>query len=111
MRLPFGKYKGWHISQVPDDYITWLMDDPRIWETTRAAANREWYRRHPDVIVVEEKIMFEIPPDLNKQAKELILAGYRSMVKKYHPDAGGDEEEMKKINLVMELFNPLIGRS
>lgn len=25
--VPFGKYKGWHISEVPDSYIAWLLYD------------------------------------------------------------------------------------
>ena len=25
--MPFGKYKGWHISEVPDSYIAWLLYD------------------------------------------------------------------------------------
>ena len=26
-KMPFGKYKGWHISEVPDSYIAWLLYD------------------------------------------------------------------------------------
>ena len=25
--MPFGKYKGWYISEIPDNYIAWLLYD------------------------------------------------------------------------------------
>ena len=25
--MPFGKYKGRHISEIPDNYIAWLLYD------------------------------------------------------------------------------------
>lgn len=34
--------------------------------------------------------------------KEILREGYRSLAKKYHPDAGGSDEQMKQLNGVME---------
>ena len=34
--------------------------------------------------------------------KEILREGYRSLAKKYHPDAGGSDEQMKRLNGVME---------
>ena len=34
--------------------------------------------------------------------RELIEAGYRALVKKHHPDVGGDLAKMQHLNLTME---------
>jgi hypothetical protein len=108
--MRFGKYKGIDIARVPDDYLTWLMDTTTVWADTRAAASREWDRRYPEV-VVETKLLLEFPPDLMGVAREMLVAGYRTCAKKYHPDGGaGNEELMKRVNLVMEIMNEAIGR-
>ncbi len=39
---------------------------------------------------------------LNNAPIEVVEAAYRALAKKYHPDLGGDETRMKRINLAYE---------
>jgi hypothetical protein len=47
-RMPFGKYKGYYLKDIPDDYITWAV----INITDRAQAEMfaiELQRRQPQL--------------------------------------------------------------
>jgi len=47
-RMPFGKYKGYYLKDIPDDYITWAV----INITDRAQAEMfaiELQRRNPQL--------------------------------------------------------------
>jgi hypothetical protein len=102
--MPFGKYRGWRLAALPDDYVEWLLslEDLRaplaarvLEEATRRGLHRHHHhdqdrsaqpdraRRYvPDVIIVEK----------------LVGAGLRTLARKYHPDAGGDHELMVAAN-------------
>lgn len=90
-RMPFGKYRGVLIADLPDDYIAWLhgLDDLR--EPLRSAIREEWVTR------------FEAPPptrnDLSSELRgmvaEIISAGYRTLAKVHHPDTGGETRAMQ----------------
>lgn len=38
--LPFGKYRGRPIAQVPKDYLTWLRGTPGVWDKLSEARQR-----------------------------------------------------------------------
>ena len=45
--MPFGKYKGWGISSLPQDYLSWLGDKADLRKDwLRNAVERERQRRH-----------------------------------------------------------------
>jgi hypothetical protein len=81
--LQYGKYKGWDIEEVPDDYVEYMITakrkDLEIWEG-------EWQRRE----LAREAQM----PLIMKMAK----TGYRAMALQCHPDRGGSEAQMKDLN-------------
>jgi molecular chaperone DnaJ len=37
--------------------------------------------------------------------ERIIKAGYRDLAKKYHPDTGGDDEQMKELNASYDALN------
>lgn len=83
MILQWGKYKGSHISAVPDDYIAFLIR-----------------QKKEDLKIYEDEL--ERRQNANEASlsmmDRLINEGYRSLAKKFHPDAGGDPQKMRELN-------------
>src|SRR5687768_15107344 len=80
-RMPFGKYRGRALRELPDSYVTWLRGlDLR--EPLRTALLQEVERRRGN------------GPD-PKLAEDLVERGRRSLAKSLHPDiAGGSHDQM-----------------
>lgn len=45
MKMPFGKYKGEHIEDIPTNYLKWLEEQPNIDSELRRHLNHEIERR------------------------------------------------------------------
>lgn len=88
--FPFGKYKGIQLIEIPTTYITYALEE------------------------------FELPKDLDEQLKVILCLRlgltsdvknlnvkkvYREMVKKYHPDKGGDQTSFSAIS---DFYNALL---
>ena len=93
MTLTFGKYNGWELEQIPDEYVHYMIDAKRkdlaLWED-------EWARRE---LVREAKLSW-----MEKLAK----AGYHAMSLKHHPDRGGAETDMQAINAAMAQLQEIL---
>jgi Putative quorum-sensing-regulated virulence factor len=91
--MEFGKYKGYPLREVPDNYLEWLIEsyerNVRLWRSeldrraSEAEANQTWLQR-------------------------LISAGYKALAVKHHPDHGGLEEDMKAINAANERLKAMV---
>jgi hypothetical protein len=89
MKLGFGKYKDVELADVPESYINWLIDDSR---KKIAFYERELTRR-------------ENIEDANlSMAERLLKAGYRDLMKKHHPDAGGSHESCLEVQAAYDLL-------
>lgn len=86
MTMPFGKYRGWAIADLPGDYLAWL-DTIELRDPLRAAVASERDRRTGP----RPRVPSCPSPTI---AQELIGAGLRSLARRYHPDAGGTHEGM-----------------
>ena len=89
-RLEFGKYRGHDIRDVPEDYLQWLIMNS---EQTLEMCRRELERREN----AEQASM--------SWMERLIKTGYRELVKRHHPDAGGTTEDMQSLNASYEALN------
>ena len=81
--MPFGKYIGWRISDLPAEYFDWLLTI-ELRDPLRTAVFEDARRRQhsgPDPATVED----------------VIAAGQRALARRHHPDAGGDHEAMLKV--------------
>lgn len=96
MRMPFGKYRGWEIADLPDEYLQWLVTI-ELREPLFMAVVREIDRR---AFSSQKKSRSSVPAPL--MAKEIVKAGYRALAMKYHPDHGGDGKKMVELNLAYE---------
>jgi len=90
MLMPFGKYKGTEVSELPLDYLLWLQDTIPLREPLRSAVAEAvyYYRSTNSSTGVLE---------LSGRSKELQNIYYR-LAKKWHPDCGGSIEAMQAIN-------------
>ena len=100
MRMPFGKHRGYELSELPDGYLKWLstleLHDP----LKRALDDEIHTRISRDAAQRAFGIMPSAPQVDRTTVEEIIGAGLRVLAKKYHPDlAGGSDEDMKRVNL------------
>lgn len=87
MKMPFGNYKNWNISDVPHEYLTWLH------EKSVSDAKR----------IKEELDRRESMEDCKGTwMEQIVKAGYRALSLKHHPDVGGSNESMREINASFE---------
>lgn len=90
--MPFGKYKGDNLCELPEDYIEWLMGWDGLREPLRSALKRE--------------LLFREPPPASML--DVINAGYKALAMKYHPDVGGSNEQMKLLNSSVESLRRIV---
>jgi hypothetical protein len=93
--MTFGKYEGWDIRDVPDDYLQWLIMST---EQTLKMCKDELERRE----AAEEADM--------SWMERIIKTGYRELVKRHHPDAGGQKEDMQALNASYDALSEALGR-
>jgi hypothetical protein len=89
--MPFGKYCGTPIDEIPFEYIEWLIDQDFLRQPLRSALEREFERRTCSQECHEKTVDVSL-------IDEIVSAGLRSLSKKYHPDVGGDHEVMVALN-------------
>lgn len=94
MKMPFGRFKGVELADLPDEYLAWLrgLDDLR--EPLRSFIEAEWATRTAVPTSVEP-----LDPDVHAMVEELITAGFRAVAQRHHPDhAGGETKTMQLVN-------------
>jgi hypothetical protein len=102
--MPFGKFKGATLRNVPDDYLQWLrgleLREPLRTHVAREHARRRAraHRRAP------EAPGLRLSPALRETAAELISTGYRTLAKQLHPDSGGSHEQMVALTTVRDVL-------
>ena len=92
--MPFGKFRGFSIQDIPRDYLSWL------WE------NVDLYGRLKDEVskfILSESHLPEL--DYLVSDSNRLKRVYREMAFKWHPDRGGTVEAMQAIN---EFYENLI---
>lgn len=84
--MPFGKYKGTPVEDLPADYLTWLWENVDLREPLRTvvenALSRQW----------------SSPPASPQVTRGDLKAIYRRMACKWHPDHGGSSDAMAAVN-------------
>lgn len=98
MRIPFGKYRGRELSDVPENYLCWIIDNFER-ESWRQVAANELRRR---ALRASEPPPSRALGVIDGITRELIEAGFKVLAKKFHPDCGGSKEKMQQLNATME---------
>ena len=103
MIMPFGKFQGWPIDELPDKYLWWLLGLQDLHAPLRSALCDEQQRRDHGAEDRRHVKKRAPRPDI---VDELVGVGLRSLAKRYHPDvAGGDGEKMKSLNGAADWLN------
>jgi hypothetical protein len=104
--MPFGKFKGWLLEDLPDWYIPWILANIDLREPLRSGIEREYQRRE-----AAEEQTDVVPAELIKMAEQIVSVGYRSLALKCHPDAGGDHRTMAGLNAAVAFLRKNLERS
>ncbi len=99
MLMPFGKYRGWELEELPDSYLEWLISSVSLREPLLSAVHREIsfrsWGRHEETAIVSQNL-------------DRIKAIYWDLARQYHPDRiGGNGDVMKGINIFYERLQTL----
>ena len=93
MILAYGKFRGWDLTEIPDDYLTYMLQQKRkdlqLWE---AEQRRRELLREAEMPMIEK----------------IAKVGYRTLAQQYHPDHGGDEEVMRQLNAAMAQLQEMV---
>jgi hypothetical protein len=95
--MPFGKFKGSELAELPDGYLSWLVENIDLWEPLRGRVLSE----------MEERGLLPDRPTSRGLDPDKVKTVYRELSMQFHPDRGGNSEAMKAINL---FYERLIGR-
>lgn len=99
-RVPFGKFRGVLITELPDHYLEWLGCLSSLREPLRSAVQAEVERRRPRPNSYACSIRDGCPdPEV---ANQLISAGLRTLARQHHPDLGGSPQKMTAVNTAAE---------
>jgi hypothetical protein len=96
MTMRFGKFKGWPIEDLPDDYLRWLRGLEDLREPLRSAVHAEWAARQG------HSGLAPLAVDVRPVAEELVTAGLRQLTQRHHPDCGGSTQVMQQVNQAAE---------
>ncbi len=102
MEMPFGKHRGTPLSEIPTDYLRWLVSiDLRPW--LRAAVLDELNLR------AASRSRGSSNTEEQRPLLGLDVAGwYRRLSMRFHPDRGGSKESMQAINAAKELLEQML---
>lgn len=88
------------MTDVPSDYLRWMLDSCDLWDATRQAIEEVLRRRYAE----PEGDEWDEPPPRGSRADsaparlaEGVRTWYRRMTLRYHPDRGGSTEAMQVI--------------
>jgi hypothetical protein len=100
LRMPFGKYRSREIIDVPSEYLEWLSARPDLWPHLRDAIAEELQARDYAARAQSRPPtpVSACPAELAELVDELVATGFRTMAKKIHPDRGGTNAGMQKLN-------------
>ena len=99
MRMPFGRYKGWVVDDLPTDYLSWLSDISLRDPSLRSAVMNELRTRGRSGAHARRTNGHAPNPAVVDQ---LVSASVRTLAKVHHPDCGGDTAMMQKINVAAD---------
>ena len=82
--MPFGKYKGRSVDDIPENYLFWLWEEVDL--------------RGPLHDAVAQRISNIRKTGRGPVSPDAISSVYRRLAVKWHPDKGGSTSAMQAIN-------------
>jgi hypothetical protein len=94
MRMPFGKWRGYDLSEIPLNYLQWLWGNTELRDGLLEAVCYEIQSRQDEI----ERRQYSSAMPTAKVDADKIQKIYRNMAFKWHPDRGGSHTAMQAIN-------------
>ena len=101
MRMPFGKWRGYDLSEIPLNYLQWLWGNADLRGGLLDAVCYEIQSRQEQI---ERRKDFSFAMPTAKIDAGQIQKIYRNLAVKWHPDKGGNHAAMAAINEFYELI-------
>lgn len=112
MLMPFGKYRGEELEDIPEDYLRWLLHNVKLRDPRLRAEVEELVGEDAPEFFPEESGWTkratgsgttQAPPAppvdaLHTELADAVNAWWRKSARLFHPDRGGSDELMKAIN-------------
>lgn len=89
MKMPFGKYRGVNLEEIPQDYLLWTYENINFRSKTLKCE-------------IESILNISSHEDDSKGKEDSISAAeietwLSRMARRYHPDRGGTNEQMQAV--------------
>jgi hypothetical protein len=108
--MPFGKFRGRDLRDVPDSYLEWLIDNLNLDGWLLTAVRRELQSRdddEPSRGYRHQETRHPPPPD-PADLRAVVGRWHRQLSMAYHPDRGGSNEMMRVVNAGKDLILELL---
>jgi hypothetical protein len=102
--MPFGRYRGRELGELPTDYLLWLSGidlEPWLRHGVEAERLRRGHHHHQP--------RAETTPAPQLPIRPILTQWFAEMSRKFHPDSGGTTEAMAAINTGYERLRQLLG--
>jgi hypothetical protein len=104
--MPWGKYRGRLLSEVPSGYLAWCLEEcENVKPSLREAIRSELADRLG--LGYGGEAVRPPAPDFGPGVEQL----YRQLVMRWHPDRGGSTEAMQAVNDFYDGLRALAGAS
>jgi hypothetical protein len=97
--MPFGKYRGSLLSEIPISYLAWVLN---------TCTNASPYLRAEIHRVLAAEAESTVKQQDALCSPGLVSQWYRQLSREYHPDLGGSHDAMKAVNRGRELLLQLM---
>lgn len=106
-RMPFGRYRGCALLEIPTNYLVWVIEKSDITDIdVRRAIRAELAWRFTDASGrTLPTTAITIPSSLTTPVTSIIKHGVRDLARQHHPDVGGDPETMRAILAARDWLN------
>jgi hypothetical protein len=113
MRMPFGKYKGRALRDVPDNYLGWLLDECDLQPRLRRAVEKELDTREENAlygVTTSQQDLEAAIAQLRNDLAGKIREWRRECAMRVHPDRSHYEPAvMAAINDAADRLQELVG--
>jgi len=108
--MPWGKWKGYPIEEVPHDYMRWAVRNADAMSDELRAAMEKILELAPGSTGKSRLMALERENESLKKRLEfsrgeterILKQSYGEMSRRFHPDAGGSNESQIVVNLIFE---------
>ena len=109
MKMPWGKYKGRPLSEVPAGYLAWTLEEcDNVRGEFRRALELELIDRLGLEVRPAGPYRAPAPPRPPANWPDVVRRWHREMVLEFHPDRGGSTEACQVLNAAHDRLQELL---